>query len=155
MATGTANWSLVKPLASEKANISVINANMDKLDGLIGRVKEWTPQLYDNNTYVRDLDTGSYLQIGQFVFAWFSKNNPNFSGISTMLQIGNTPFSYIFGGSIYISTLNQNSHDNSFSIQGGNANLLIRPNIKSSDFSNPAQPGTFSFAAFGIASPVV
>ena len=155
MATGTANWSLVKPLASEKANISVINSNMDKLDGLIGKIQEWTPQLYDNNTYVRDLATGSYLQIGQFVFAWFSRNNPDFSGISTMLQIRNIPISYIFGGSMYIAALNQTSHDNSISIQGGGENLLPRPNIVSSDFSNPASPGTFSFAIFGIASPVV
>ena len=155
MATYTTNWNLKKPAASDRASIADINGNMNTLDGLIGRIKTWTPQLYDNTTYVRDLDTGSYLQIGQFVFAWFSKNNPDFSGISTMLQIRNIPISYIFGGSMYIAALNQTSHDNSISIQGGGENLLPRPNIVSSDFSNPASPGAFSFAIFGIAIPVV
>ena len=111
----------------------------------------WTPQLYDNTTYVRNLPASSYFRTGQLVIAWMY-GTFNFSGISTMLQIRNLPMNVVLGGTAYIGELNQTSFDHPFVVQGGTSYLYIRPNIKSSMLSTPSSTSNVSFMIIGYVS---
>ena len=151
MATYTTNWNLKKPAASDKASIADINSNMDILDAACGFiVKSWTPQLYDNTSYVRDLSNGLYAKIGRVVIAFYSTSSANLSGISTMLQIRNLPMTTVYGGSVYFGELQQSSLTRPVYVQSGTSYLYARPNVKSSDFSS-ASSTAFGFMIIGTA----
>lgn len=107
----------------------------------------WTPQLYDYNTYLRDLEPSRYVKIGQFVFAWINMNNPDLSGINTMMQIRNLPMASALSGSIYIGGLAGNGGQ--CTVQFASA-VFMRPNITSAQLANPLQPGAFNLCVFGI-----
>lgn len=151
MATYTTNWNLKKPAASEKVSIADINSNMDILDAACGFLtKSWTPHLYDNTSYVRDLSNGLYVKIGRLVIAFYSSASTNLSGISTMLQIRNLPMTTVYGGSVYFGELQQQSSANSVYVQSGTSYLYARPNVKSSNFSS-ASSTAFGFMIIGTA----
>ena len=107
----------------------------------------WTPQLYDYNTYLRDLAPGIYVKIGKFVFAWVSMNNPDLSGINTMMQIRNLPMASVLSGSIYIGGLAGNGGQNTVQFA---SEVYMRPNITSAQITNPLQSGAFNLCVFGI-----
>lgn len=114
----------------------------------------FTPHLYDLDTLVRSFpaNSASLHRINEHlgVIRIFT-NNPNLSGISTMLQIRNLPSQVdtILGGSIYIASINGSGANQA--IQGiGGGNIYIRPNIKSSDIANPTAPGWFTACIFCI-----
>lgn len=112
----------------------------------------WTPHLYDYDTLVRSLSTSSYMRIGDFVVAYIYISNPNLSGISTMLQIRNLPMTTVWGGSVYLSALQQSSLTRPIYIQPADGRIYLRPNVKSSEFSNPTSgSGVFSITVFGKA----
>lgn len=134
------------------ATSTIVNNVVKPTDGTM---KSWTPQIYDYETYKRDFPTttetiSKYVEIGNFVVAFFignSSSQPDLSGISTMLQIRNLPMSVVAGGMIYIGAL---AGVRELVIQAVQApQIYIRPNLKSSEFSNPAAPGIVTFVVFG------
>lgn len=112
----------------------------------------WTPKLYDLDTYLRDLSgTSGYIKLGGgLTFAYFYATDPNLSGISTMMQIRNLPMNLTIGGGIYINSLT-GDEGGKRTVQSSNGRLYFRPNILSSQISNPTAPGYVSFWCFGIA----
>jgi len=162
MATTTTNIGLTKPAASENYDVDVWNTNMDLIDSACDFYRHsWTPQLYDLNTYVRELPTENvyvgYFKIGRIVFAYYS-GTCDLSGVSTMLQIRNLPMNVVLGGSAYFAALNQNGTTvsglnlvRSVIVQGGTSYLYIRPNITSAEFSSASSTG-FSFMIIGVSS---
>lgn len=112
----------------------------------------WTPQLYDYTTFVRNLGDGSYLREGDLVVANLYLSNPNLSGVSTMIEIRNTPMTEVWGGSVYFSEFHQTLYTHPTYIQASGNYVYFRPNIKSSDFSNASTgSGTFQLTIFGKA----
>jgi hypothetical protein len=112
----------------------------------------FTPHLYDLDTFVRSFpaNTGSLHRINEHlgVVRIFS-DNLNLSGVSTMLQIRNLPsqVNAILGGSIYIA--NTSGSGAGQTIQGlGSSIVYIRPNLKSSNFSDPTTTGWFTACIF-------
>lgn len=108
---------------------------------------DWTPKLYDLDTYKRDLATGKYYRIGNFIVAFQSQQNPDLSGISTMMQIRNIPMQVSLGGSLYIGALTGAGGQITF--QATDGKVYPRPNIVSSQLSTPSQPGYFNILLFG------
>lgn len=108
---------------------------------------DWTPKLYDLDTYKRDLAAGKYYRIGNFIIAFQSQQNPDLSGISTMMQIRNIPMQVSLGGSMYIGALNGSGGLQTF--QATDAKVYPRPNIKSSDLADASSPGYFNILIFG------
>lgn len=114
---------------------------------------EWTVKLYDFQTYLRDIGTGYYYRIGNLVYAFFAINNPNLSGISTMLIISGYPFiKRMIMGQIYIAGMSGNGGDRTLQAQYSDtlANTYFRPNILSSNISNPTAPGMFTCCLVGV-----
>lgn len=150
MATQTTNLHLVKPAANEKVNIATINGNMDIIDNACDfGMKSWTPHLYDLNSYVRDLANGGYIKIGRWVIAYYSSQGANLSGVSTMIQIRNLPMDVILGGNAYFASLQQSQYTHPVYVQSGTTYLYLRPNIKSSEFSD-ATSQVFGFCIIGL-----
>lgn len=108
----------------------------------------WIPHLYDYQTKVRELRQGEYFKIGNFVFALLYADGPDLSGISTMMQIRNVPMNMVMGGSFYLAALNGNGSNHA--IQGAAGSVYFRPNITSSQLSNPTSPGVFTLIIFGM-----
>lgn len=88
----------------------------------------WTPKLYDYETYLRDLPTWYYHQIGDLVIAPFRWQITEPVTFSTMIQIRNLPCRTVLGGTIYIAQLDGNGADMTF--QGNVSNGYVRPNFK-------------------------
>lgn len=112
-------------------------------------VLEWTPKVYDYNTYIKDLPKQMYIKMCNFYILLLGVYLPDITGglgtISTMLQFRNVPCTYIQGGQIYVPA--------GLSGQGGdrtiqptsNGAIYIRPNITGSSFTE----GTFGGWFFG------
>lgn len=125
--------------AAARSNIATDEAKLNTLLSALTTAHTWTPHIYDNNTKVRELpNAGKYYKFGNIYIAWLTGLNIDFSGISTMLVIRNLPCSATLGGSAYFSNIAQQGAN--ITIQASNY-LLFRPNMKSSDFSSPAQSG--------------
>ena len=114
-----------------------------------GKLKTWTPHIYDSTTYKRTMTTGYYIQFGSFVIAWVNSTSTDLSGISTMLQIRNLPCNDILGGEIYFGQLNQTSFSKPYKIQPYTSYVYPRPNVTSNDFSTPASAGFMGMIIFG------
>lgn len=111
--------------------------------------KTWTPHLYDYNTKLREFaNAGRYLKFGKICIAWIQVNNLNFSGITQMMQIRNLPCNVILGGSLYFAGLKSGAGALQ-TIQMDSA-LLIRPNVVSSDFTDPSNPGWTTIFFIGV-----
>ena len=85
--------------------------------------------------------------MGNFVVAYLSVNNQDFSGINTMLQIRNVPFSITISGIVYSATLPNEGAN--VTVQANENGAYFRPNVKSSSFSNPTASGVTSIILFG------
>lgn len=137
--------SLIKILTDIKIikdNLATLN---DKFDS-----GTWVPHLYDYNTLVRSMPTSRWWRIGDLVIMYIVTYNFDWSGVSTMIQIRNFPFSgTITGGTAYFAGLNNKNNGGTITIQASSIGIYLRPNIKSSDFTN-ATTGTSTFLLFGI-----
>lgn len=152
------NGMLYKAITAISANDTLnIGTNIDSTiisDHLV-EMGTWTPHIYDLNTYVRNATyQGQYIKAGNIIILTYSTPDvagagEDFSGINTMLQYRNLPYSAtIVGG----STSFTNDLGDYHSIQAGIfGRVYFRPNIKSSDFSD-ATKVAFGFFAFGIVS---
>ena len=111
----------------------------------------WTPKLYDYETYKRDLASGTYIRIGGgLTFAFFANQNPDLSGISTMLQIRNLPMSSVLGGGIYIAAMTGSGGTETVQATFSST-VYFRPNITSSMIPTPSAPGHVTFWLIGMA----
>jgi len=110
----------------------------------------WTPQLYDYNTYKRDLTPQPYFKIGNFCIMFIWLDNINYSNIDTMVQFRNLPYNCI-GGTIYLATLKRESRAASKGtfIQGSGTRAYVRENVTSSDFGDPVNSGVTDVILFG------
>lgn len=126
---------------------SVIAASWTQLAPYVSGV--WTPQLYDLDTFKRNLGNGNYFKIGKFVVATLYVENPDLSGISTMMQIRNVPMDFVTGGMFYLAALTSGNGANQ-TIQGTTGKVYFRPNIVSTQLSNQTAPGIFSMTIFGV-----
>lgn len=95
----------------------------------------FTPKLYDNNTYVRDLPTncGIYWKAGTVCVGMIYGNGMDFSGVSTLAIIGDIPFKVI-GGNVYVNNLT--GVGGTRTIQQNGSSVTIRPNLVSSELEN-------------------
>lgn len=108
----------------------------------------FTPHLYDYEKLVRSFPTesGVLYRINEHLgLVRIYVNNPDLSGVSTMLQIRNLPsqVNAVIGGDVYVAGMS--GQGSNLTIQGlaGN-NVYIRPNATSENFPNPASPGWFT-----------
>ena len=112
-------------------------------------IGNWTPHIYDYNTLIRSMtvNCGTYIKIGKFCVAAINASNVNLSGINTMLQIRNLPMNTVIGGNLYIGNMSGNAATITIQLTGGT--VLFRPNITSSQFSNPSNVGYFTAMIIG------
>lgn len=108
----------------------------------------WTPQIYDNNTFKRNLASSTYYRVGNIIMAYYAAYNPDLSGISTMLQIRNFP-GKVMGGQMYIAA--DSAGGAQLTVQGSLSNAVyFRPNWVSSRISSPTSPGNVTALIWGI-----
>lgn len=107
----------------------------------------FTPKLYDYETYLRDMPTSEYIKIDKLVVASISCQNFDFSGINTMLQVRNLPMDTVLGGTFYMGAIT--GEGGTRTIQATGVGGYIRPNLKSSDISNPTSVGVATFLFIG------
>ena len=110
----------------------------------------WTPQLYDNNTFVRNLPTASYVRNGNLwlLYARYGSNEYDLSGVSTMLQIRGLPVTgQVISGQIYMGGLTGQGGDRTLQ-QTSNA-IWFRPNIT---YVSGMNAGVMSFSVWVIES---
>jgi len=115
----------------------------------------WTPKLYDFDTYKRDMPGYAFwTDLGRIKIAYYfnSSSNPlDLSGISTMMQIRNVPFNDVLGGIIYFSAFDMTGSKPPHVVQQSTrGEVYIRPNVVSSMFSNPSDPGGITVILFGV-----
>ena len=140
-----------KPITLNATNGGTGDINLNgnvKINGkAINNCGTWTPKLYDYTTYVRDLPASTYCEFGSIVVANINTNNPNLSGINTMMQIRNLPMDEVWGGNIYIGGMTGAGSDRTFQTA---TYVYPRPNIKSSDITDAATaPGWFTLLIIG------
>lgn len=142
--------SLTDKIALSNGSI-MYNASIQNLSDLLFETGTFTPQLYDYNTYVRDMPSANYYKLGSLVVAigHYGDTGVNLSGISTMIQIRNLPM-HPFGGVLYIASLSGNGANQTFQY-GGPSIAYIRPNLVSSSITNASSPGVVSFTLIGTA----
>lgn len=95
MATTTTNLGLTKPAGTEAPDISVINANMDKIDAVAPVSGTWTPTLKGSTTagtatYARQM--GKYYKIGKLVYIVADIQVSALTGGAGYYQVGGLPF---------------------------------------------------------------
>lgn len=77
---------------------------------------------------------------------WYNQNNPDLSGVSTMVQFRNLPAKNVIGSQVYIGTLGTRVMNTQINTTYA---IYPRPNIKSSEFSDASSPGYVTFFAVG------
>lgn len=125
---------------TNESGISELNSN------LLSAPTAFTPHLYDLNTKLREFSgTGAYWKVGRICFGRIQGTNLDFSGISTMMQLRNMPC-YVLGGTFYCAGLSDNGGTKA--VQSA-AHFYLRPNIKSSDFTNATTTGVTTISFYG------
>lgn len=107
----------------------------------------WQPEIYDLNTFVRNTNDrvlAFYFKVGKIVIVTIStrvNETQDFSGISTMLQFRNVPYSgtgqMITAGGI--ASIQNYTGNNILTVQAGIGDrIYIRPNVTSAQITNAA-----------------
>ena len=110
----------------------------------------WTPQLYDYETYKRDLTSQVYFKIGNFYVMFIYQSNVDYSGITTMIQFRNLPCTACIGGTVYLQGRKTTiAKDVGAYIQGSGTKAYVRENTVSTDFANPSSSGITNAVLFG------
>ena len=133
---------------SAMSNVELAEEINDLIDGL--ESKEWTAQIYDAETYKRDVTGLSYFKIGG-LYIMLMNGNFDFSDISTMLQIRNLPCAKCIGGTAYFGSIKSEYNLNAgVKVQGYNKRAYFRPNVNSAMFDTPENVTINQFIFFGV-----
>ena len=126
-----------------------VKDKFDEVDASISSLNSrglWTPKLYNNTEYIRDLELQDYYKIGDIYILYFYFSNLDINDVDVMLQLRNFPCSWILGGSCYFASLESKTK----TIQATNQGIYFRPNIKASDVSNGILAGVSSGVLIGV-----
>ena len=117
----------------------------------IGVKATWTPKIYDNQIYKRDVAGNQYyFKIGN-LYTMFIEGTLDYSEITTVVVIGNLPCTTCIGGTVYLGGLVQGSIGVvGNTIQGVENRAVLRPNVVSTDFATPTAAPNNRFVLFGI-----
>ena len=143
-------YALLSRYAQLEANITYANASLSSVPSgatmarpVPHAINTWTPKLYNVDTYVRDLPTAYYVNMGRYYIFYgsYAGNSYSLQGVSSMLQIRGFPvIGTVIGGQIYIAGLTGNGGDRT--VQISTLGAYFRPNIV---YSSGIDSGVMSF----------
>lgn len=106
---GYTSAASVAQTGSVASQLSSLNSNIDTIGQKFGAIKNWSPQIYDYETYKSAItsENSRYVIIDKIAIYWSNIAMGGNITISTMLQIRNFPQDvWILGGSIYVASFN-------------------------------------------------